>query len=187
MSVPAVLINKTTKLIMTHSVYPREDMQPITAADLDPNYEWLVCYTPFAEPSYDSRIFIMEEITPKDDALLQTAEHPNYPGIKCYPLTYNPIKRPNAEIIVSIENAEKEANNLVFSESIHKDALVFMVGSLDKKVDGQALTTDEQSEIDKLALIKVQFAKNRDCALNKIAQVEAEQTPNISEGWQNTL
>jgi len=185
MSVPAVLVRKSTKQIIKEDVYPREDMQPVQG--LDPDYEWLIKYIPFAEPDYDSRVFIMQTNLPDLTNLDNFPTHPSYVGIRAYTIGYEPIKRPDADIIISIENAEKEANNSVFSESIHKDALVFMVGSLDKKVDGQTLTVGEQSEIDKLSLIKVQFAKNRDCALNKIAQVEAGQTPNISEGWQSVL
>lgn len=185
MSIPAVLVRKSTKQIIKEDVYPREDMQPVQG--LDPDYEWLVKHVPFLEPDYDSRVFIMQTNLPDLADLENFVEHPNYAGLRTYTIGYEPIKRPDTDIIISIENAEKEANNLVFSESIHKDALVFMVGSLDKKVDGQTLTLGEQSEIDKLSLIKVAFAKNRDCALNKIAQVEAGQTPNISDGWEKSL
>ena len=185
MSVPAVLVRKSTKQIIKEDVYPREDMQPIQG--LDPDYEWLIKYVPFAEPAYDSRVFIMQTNLPDLDQLALFEEHPSYEGIRAYKIGYEPIRRPDVDIIRSIENAEKEANNGVFSEAVHKDEFTFMLNSVHKDAKGQTLTAEEQDQIDKLAIVTVNLAKNKDEALNKIAQVEAGQTPNISEGWQNTL
>jgi hypothetical protein len=185
MSVPAVLILKTTKQIIKEDVYPREDMQPVQG--LPPEYEWFVKHIPFAEPPYDSRVFMMQTDLPDLDQLALWEEHPNYEGIRAYKIGYTPIKRENIDIIRSIENAEKEANDGVFSEAVHKDQMAFMLNSVHKDAKGQALTVDEQDQIDKLAIVTVNLAKNKDEAANKIAQVEAGQTPNISEGWQNSL
>jgi hypothetical protein len=44
-------------------------------------------------------------------------------GIREY-RTYNPNKRPDAENNLSIENAEKEANNGYLGEVVHKDEFV---------------------------------------------------------------
>lgn len=185
MSVKAVLVRKSTKQIIKEGVYPREDMQPVQG--LDPDYEWLIKYIPFAEPDYDSRVFIMQTNLPDLESLDLFEEHPTFQGIRAYTIGYEPIRRADEDIIRSIENAEKDANNGVFSEAVHKDEMAFMVNSVHKDAKGQSLTTEEQEQIDKLALVTVNLARNRDEALNKIAQVEAGQTPNISEGWQNTL
>ena len=185
MSVPAVLVRKSTKQIIKEDVYPRADMSPVQG--LDPDYEWLIKYVPFAEPAYDSRVFIMQTNLPDLSDLDNFQEHPTYAGIRAYTIAYEPVKRPDADIIRSIENAEKEANNGVFSEAVHKDAIAFMVNAVHKDAKGQTLTVEEQDQIDRLAIVTVNLAKNRDEALNKIAQVEAAQTPNISEGWQNSL
>jgi hypothetical protein len=185
MSVPAVLILKSTKQIIKEGIYPREDMQPVQG--LPPEYEWFIKHIPFAEPPYDSRVFIMSTDFPDLDQIALWEEHPDYPEIRAYKIGYTPIKRPDTDIIRSIENAEKEANNGVFSEAVHKDEFAFMLNSVHKDAKGQTLTAEEQDQIDKLAIVTVNLAKNKDEALNKIAQVEAGQTPNISEGWQNTL
>jgi len=185
MSVAAVLVRKSTKQIIKEAAYPREDMQPVQG--LDPDYEWLIKYVPFAGPDYDSRVFIMQTNLPDLDNLDLFEEHPTYEGIRAYTIGYEPIRRADEDIIRSIENAEKEANNGVFSEAVHKDEMAFMVNSVHKDAKGQTLTPEEQDQIDKLALVTVSLAQNRDEALNKIAQVEAGQTPNISEGWQSSL
>jgi hypothetical protein len=49
------------------------------------------------------------------------------------------------------------------------------------------LTAEEQETIDKLAIVTVQLAKNKDNAAIKIAQVVAGNEPNIDEGWQKSL
>lgn len=185
MSVPAVLVRKSTKQIIKEALYPNADMSPVVG--LDPDYEWLVKHVPFAEPDYDSRLYIMQMVLPDMTALDLFTEHPNYAGIREYRITYNPNKRPDAEIILSIENAEKEANNGVFSEAVHKDEFAFMLNSVHKDAKGQALNAEEQDQIDKLAIVTVNLAKNKDNAAIKIAQVEAGNEPNIDEGWQKSL
>lgn len=185
MSVPAVLVRKSTKQIIKEDVYPRQDMQPIQG--LDPDYEWLIKYVPFAEPAYDSRVFIMQTNLPDLSNLDKFQEHPNYEGIRAYTIGYEPERRPDADIIRSIENEKKEANNLVNNEAMYKDEFAFMMNSIYKDAKGQILTTEEQDKIDKLALMNVALAKNEDAAAIKIAQVEAGQTPNISEGWEKSL
>jgi len=185
MSVPAVLIRKSTKQIIKEDLYPRADMSAIEG--MDPDYEWLVKYTPFAEPPYDSRIYIMDEKTPVGEELLVCPPHPNYTGLKAYSLTFTPIRRPDSDIIRSIENAQKEANNGVFSEAVHKDEFAFMLNSIHKDAKGQILTIEEQDQIDKLAIVTVNLAKNQDAAENKIAQVIAGQVPNIDLGWEKSL
>ena len=183
MSVPAVLIKKSTKEIIKHALYPRADMQPVEG--LDPDYEWLVKHIPFAEPDYDSRIYIMETQLPDLAFLNDFIEHPSYPGIREYRITYNPVKRTNDLIVISIENAEREANASIWSEATHKDETLFMINSVRKEASGATLNTEEQSPVDKLSVINVKLAKNRDTATIMINQVNNGQEPNIDEGWEN--
>ncbi|MNF41649.1 hypothetical protein D3C85_538410 [compost metagenome] len=185
MSVPAVLIRKSTKEIIKQDMYPRADMQPVQG--LDPDYEWLVKHIPFAEPDYDSRIFIMVTQLPDLNFLENFQQHPDYVGIREYRITYSPEKRPNEDIIRSIENAEKEANDLVWKESEHKDGNMFMMNSVYKDAKGLELTAEEQAQIDKLNLVTVNLAKNKATKEIKIAQVLVNQEPNIDEGWERSL
>jgi hypothetical protein len=183
MSVPAVLVRKSTKEIIKQALYPREDMQPVQG--LDPDYEWLIKHIPYPEPDYDSRIYIMETQLPDLNFLNDFQEHPDYSGIREYRITYNPVKRPNADIIISIENAEKQANASIWSEAAHKDETLFMINSVRKEATGATLNTEEQSHVDKLSGINVKLAKNRDTATIMINQVNNGQEPNIDEGWES--
>jgi hypothetical protein len=180
--VPAVLIRKSTQEIIKQDLYPREDMQPVQG--MDPDYEWLVKFIPFEEPVYDSRIFIMQTNLPDLSFLDQFQQHPSYPGLREYRITYNPIKRSNAEIIMAIENAEKDANASIWSEAVHKDETMFMMLASLKKSENISITADEQAHIDEMYSITSKLAKNRDTKNIKVGQVNSGQEPNIDEGWE---
>jgi len=186
MSVPAVLIRKSTKQIIKHAPYPKADLTPFTEGEIDPDYEWLIKHTPFAEPDHDSRIFIMEDVMPDLNFLADFQEHPQYPGIREYRMTYNPIKRPNESIILEIENAEKAANSLIFSEVTHVKDFALMMNSIYKDAKGLVLNADEQIKIDNLNEVNVKFLQNQDTKNIKIEQVNAGLEPNIDEGWLNS-
>jgi hypothetical protein len=185
MSVPAVLVRKSTKQIIKESLYPNEDLSPVIG--LDPDYEWLIKNVPFAEPDYDPRLYVMVRVLPDLEFLEDFTQHPQHIGIREYRITFNPVKRTNEEIITSIRNAEKEANDLVFSEAVHKDQMAFMLNSVRKEGKNLDLTEEEQLQISKLENVTVKLAKNKDNAEIKIAQVEANQEPNIDEGWEKSL
>lgn len=182
--VPAVLIRKSTKEIIKQDLYPREDMQPVQG--IDPDYEWLIKNIPFAEPDYDPRIFIMQTNLPDLEFLADFQEHPSYEGLREYRITYTPIKRPNADIIMAIENAEKEANALVWSEGVHKDGTMFMINSVRKEALNVSLTEEEQAHLDKLSSVNVKLKKNEDTKNIKLLQVQNGEEPNIDEGWERS-
>lgn len=181
--VPSVLIRKSTKEIIKHDFYPRSDMQPVQG--LDPDYEWLIKHIPFAEPPYDPRIYIMVTQLPDLQFLDEFQEHPSYSGLREYRITFSPEKRSNDEIIMAIENAEKSANDIVFSESEHKDAFSLMLSTVRKDAKNIELTADEQLRLEKVDSVAEKISKNRDNASIKIAQVLANHEPNIDEGWEN--
>ncbi|MGQ7945001.1 hypothetical protein [Flavobacterium sp. WC2509] len=182
MSVPAVLIRKSTKEIIKQASYPRADMLPVEG--LDPDYEWLVKNIPYPEPDYDSRIFIMQTNLPDLAYLDSFQEHPLYSGVREYRITYSPVKRPNDDIIRAIENAEKEANQGVFPETIHKDEFSLMLSSVRKDAKNLELTNAEQIKLEQIDNVAVKISKNKDTASIKIEQVMAGQEPNIDEGWE---
>jgi len=185
MSVPAVLIRKSTKQIIKHADYPKADLTPFTVGEIDPDYEWLIKHIPFAEPDHDSRIYIMEDVMPDLNFLVDFQEHPSYPGIREYRMTFNPIKRPNESIILEIENAEKQANGLIFSEVVHVKEFALMMNSIYKDANNLTLNADEQAKIDRLSVVNVKFLQNQDTKNIKIQQVTDGLEPNIDEGWLN--
>jgi len=184
MSVDAVLVRKSTKEIVKYAEYPRSEITPFLEGEIDPDYEWLIKNIPFAEPDYDSRVFIMQTNLPDLNFLNEFQEHPLYPGIREYKITYNPIKRSNAEIIMSIENAEKDANASIWSEAAHKDETIFIISSIRKEAQNIMLTSEEQLHIDKFETITVNLAKNLDTKNIKVLQVINGEVPNIDEGWE---
>lgn len=182
MSAEAVLIQKSTKMIIKHGQYPREDMEPIEG--LDPDYEWLIKHTPFPEPLYDPRIYIMQVNIPNIEFFETFPNHPEYPLLKSYEITYTPIKRSNEEIIASIENAKKEANDLVFSEAMHKDETVFMMNALLKMHKGFQLTAAEEEYANKISDINMKLSKNTANKNLLVDLVLIGQEPNIDSGWE---
>lgn len=183
MSVPAVLVRKSTKEIIKHMDYPRADMLPIEGGD--PDYEVFIKNIPFAEPDYDSRIYIMATNLPDLNDLESFLEHPLYSGVREYRITFSPEKRSNEEIIDSIDNAEKEANDLILNESDRNYKLVFMLTSVLKASKGLQLTESEQAHITELTEINMKLSKNLDNRNLLVSQVNLNQVPNIDSGWES--
>ncbi len=183
--IPSVLIRKSTKEIIKHALYPRAEITPFLEGEIDPDYEWLIEYIPYTEPDYDSRIYLMVTNLPDLEALSSFPYHPEYPEIKAYQITYTPEKRSKEDIIISINNAEKEANSLVWSEAIHKDKMMLMLAASNKKANGQQLNSIEQANLDEMDNIAVKISKNLANKNLLISQVNTNQEPNIDLGWEN--
>lgn len=184
MGVASVLIQKSTKSIIRYADYPKAEVTPFLEGEIDPDYEWLIENIPFPEPSYDPRIYIMVTNLPDLESLSTFQDHPDYSGIKEYRITYSPEKRSNADIILSIENAEREANSTILSEADHKDQMIFMMASVNKVVSGMSLTEQEQLQLDKLTAVNVKLSKNLSNRNSLVAQLTANQVPNIDSGWE---
>lgn len=186
MSVPAVLIRKSTKEIIKRALYPREDVTPFLEGEIDPDYEWLIENIPFPEPMYDPRIYLMVTNLPDLANLNSFPQHPLYPGIKEYKITYSPEKRPKDEIIIEIDNAEKQANDLIWSEGEHKDKQLMMMQASLKASTGATLNEYEQTLLDNMNAIAVKLSKNKDNRNILVGQVNANREPNIDSGWERS-
>ena len=179
MSLPAVLIRKSTGEIIKHSLYPREDMQLIEG--LDPDLEWLLKYEPFLVPDYDSRIYVLnrhEEVT--------TEPHPEYPHLNVYKITYTTTKRTTEEIETSIYNAENNANEKIVPYTKQLKLLILSVGVLFRNLDGMELTSKEQVIKNKVIQVAVNIWKNDANVREKVQQLSEGLEPNIDEGWETT-
>lgn len=185
MSIQSVLVQKSTKSILKYAPYPRLEITPFPEGDLDPDLEWLIIYTPYPEPDYDSRIYIMVTNEPDLNFLSSFPNHPDYNGIKSYQITYSPEKRSNEEIIISIDNAEKDANNIIWSEQVHKDRMLFMLSASAKAAAGFQLNAEEEASQEEMAAIVVKLSKNKANRNLLISQVESNQVPNIDLGWES--
>jgi hypothetical protein len=185
MSVPSVLVQKSTKSILKFADYPRLEVTPFLEGEIDPDLEWLVVNIPFPEPDYDPRIYILGTNIPNLDQLETFPDHPLYSGIKAYQITYTPERRSNEAIIVSIDNAEKEANNLIWSEGVHKDKMLLMLNASAKAATGALLNEEEEILLNDMNAIAVKLSKNKDNRNILVDQVIANQVPNIDAGWES--
>jgi hypothetical protein len=173
----AVLIRKSTGEIIKHDFYPNVDIVPIVG--LDPDLEWLLKVTPYSEPPYDSRIYILlrtEKITqiPCED----------YPFLNQYRITFSTVKRTNDDIKLAIENAETDANEAIVNYSQRVKILTLGLAVLFRKVDGLVLTNKEQNVADKIMAAGVKLWKNDATLKAKLKQVDDGIEPNIDEEWE---
>ncbi len=183
--VPSVLVQKSTKSILKYAPYPRLEVTPFLEGEIDPDLEWLVIYIPNPEPDYDSRIYIMGTNLPDLNSLDSFPEHPNYPGIKAYQITYTPEKRSNEDIIISIDNVQKEMNNIIWSESEHKDKQVLMMQASLKASTGAILNSYEESLLAEMGAVVVKLNKNKANRDLLVSQIVLNQVPNIDLGWES--
>lgn len=179
MGTPAVLIRKSTGEIIKHADYPRLDMAPVEG--LDPDLEWLIKVTPYVQPDYDSRIFVLNQT----EEVTQTP-HPDYPHLNQYRITFSTSKRATEEIAISVENAEREANESVFPYTKQLKILTLGLGVLFRKVGGMTLNAKEIAVKDKVLALAVKIWKNDQALRDKIAELAAGTEPNIDEGWEKT-
>lgn len=183
--IPSVLIQKSTKSILKYAPYPKLEVTPFLEGEIGPDLEWLVIYTPHAEPDYDSRIYLLVTNFPDLNYLDLFQEHPDYPGIRAYQITYTPEKRSNEDIIISIDNAQKDANDLIWREGEHKDKQVLMMQASLKASTGAILNEYEQSLLNEMNEVVVKLNKNKANRDLLVEQINANQVPNIDLGWES--
>lgn len=177
MSKPSVLIKKSTGEIIKRANYPREDMGVIEG--LDPDLEWLVIHVPFAYPDYDSRIFVLnqlEEVT--------AVAHPDYPSLNQYKITYSTEKRPDADVVTHIENAEIDANENVIGYKNKTKLFALAVGVLIRRLDNLQTTPKEQAILDIALANAIKIWKNDASAKAKLQELQDGLEPDIDAGWE---
>lgn len=178
MSVPAVLLRKSTGEIIKHDTYPSITVEPLLGLDSD--LEWLIKYIPYSKPAYDPRIYQLvtsEEVT--------SIEHPDYPGLNQYLITYSTQKRPPAEIETAVKNAEQIANNQILPNQRQLKLIILSLGILFRKVEGLQLDQKEQVIADKAVNAAVSMWQNDQNLRTKIQEIANGQEPNIDDGWIN--
>jgi len=180
MSLPSVLIRKSTGEIIKRSNYPREDMQPIVG--LDPDLKWLIERELFKEPTYDSRIYVLT----KNEKITTTPDE-EYPHLDKFEITYSTDKRDDNEIKLSIENAERNANEQLLPFEKQMKLLLLGVGVLFRKIEGMQLNKKEQAIADEITNTSVQMWKNDQTTIDKKQEIDDEKEPNIDDGWEKKV
>lgn len=176
MSLPAVLIRKSTGEILKHAPYPNSDMSPIIG--LDPDLEWLLKTEPFVATDYDPRIYslvITEQVT--------TEPHPEYANLNQYKRTYNTQKRTDDEIIASIQSAENQANEGMIDFQTTTKLNTIAINALIKLNNKLILTAKEQLVLTDVSAYAAGMWKNDAEKEAKVKQVKDGLEPNIDELW----
>ena len=188
MSLPSILIRKSTGEILKHAPYPNEDMSPVQG--LDPDLQWLLIHTPFESPDYDPRIWTLVELLPDlgdmadTNTLEQLEAHPEYPEIKTYKKTYGTEKKSDEDINRAIENAEEAANREILTYRTTEKMLLTTAGILARVNEGVQPNAKEQEMLDSLMAFDVKIWKNDEEKKRKIAQVLEGLEPDIDSGWE---
>jgi len=179
MSLPAVLILVSDGSVVKHAPYPREDMQPVVG--LDPAYEWLLKYTPFAAPVYDGRYYSLvttDEVT--------TEPHLTYTWLNVYKRTYSVLKHDNTEIQEYAKNAESSANLTLISLADQVKYVTLALTSVLREIDGQTVTPEEEVVRTKFKNYGVKVWQNDTNFQAKIAEILLGNEPDLDDGWQTT-
>ena len=180
MSLPAVLIRKSTGEILKHAPYPNVDMTPVQG--LDPDLEWKLKHTPFPTPAYDSRIFELEQI----EEVTEEA-HPEYADLKMYKKTFKTNKRSNEDINRSIDNAEEAANRDLVSYRTDDKLFMLSIGILARINAGIQPNAKEQAILDQVMAFDVKVWKNDEEKNRKKDQVAQGLEPDIDAGWERLV
>jgi len=136
----------------------------------------------FCFPDYDSRIFELEQIE-----AVTVEPHPVYPDINQYKKTFKTNKRPDVDIIRSIENAEESANRELLTYRTTEKMLLTTAGILARVNSGVQPNAKEQEMLDSLMAFDVKIWKNDEEKKRKIAQVLEGLEPDIDSGWEKLV
>lgn len=175
-ALPSVLIRISTGDILARTLYPRDDMGPVQG--LDPDLEWCVIRTPFAEPNYDPRYYqllVTEQRGPDPDA--------EFSHLHPWNRTFTTQKRPTPEIKVHAENKERDELGRHIREVETLKLTLYGLAILFRMVNQQQLTAREQAVRDRLLAIIVKLRANDDRLQEILTQLDANQEPDLETGW----
>lgn len=177
-----VKVNKTTREIIQRGEYPRFDGAPIVG--LDPDIEWLIIYEPYTENQYDydPRYY---SILKHEDASVSLGNHPNYPGVGQFKVTYSLVKNTTAEILNSLEAAENNANVGVMPTTKQLKYIVIALNAIRKVAQGINLQSYETTVLTRVNNLANKIAANYSVAQQKETAINAGQEPDLDKDWTN--
>lgn len=175
-----VLVNKSTRAIIQRGQYPRIDGAPIVG--MDPTLEWLIEYEPFPESDYDYDPRY-HSILKTENASASLGDHPDYPGVGQFRVTYSLIKNQIASILNDLEAAENNANTGVMPITKQLKYIVIALNALRKLAQGINLQTYETTVLTKVNEYAGKIASNYSIAAQKQALIEANKEPDLDSDW----
>jgi hypothetical protein len=141
----------------------------------NPNYRYFVPFEPVAYNAPDPRLYDYKpNQTPVNTA------HPDYPIYGQWLIEHEYIKRSQADVFISIENARRAANATL----VDADLYAMSLGIVIKKLNNELLTADEISILLQSADIHARLMQNYTNEVNLKAAWLANQSINIDSGWQ---
>lgn len=158
--------------------YPRKDIGVIES--LAPGLEWkLIVNTP--PGAYDSRTEAIVKIEDNSEDA-----HPTYPHLKQFKISYNIVAKTNAQIIATIEELERQANERVVAVKNRYKYIVLGLGIVIKLIrDNTAFTAGVKQEavLDKVMLKAVNIWANDTALQSKIQDVIDGNPLDLDSDW----
>lgn len=176
MSLPSILIRKSTGEILKRAPYPRADMGPIEG--LDPDLEWCVIRVPFAPPEYDGRYYRLVSTEQRG-----TDHDTEFEHLHPWLVTYTTEKWPVAEIKETVENRESNANEGLVKVVEHLKLLALGIGTLFRRVEGLTLTQKEAAIKTRCVDLAIKVWQNHDRSQEIKTQIDSGQEPDMDTGW----
>ena len=168
----SVLRISTGEIVGRNKAWPVADGTEIQGAD--PDYVYLL-QSEDAQPDYDSRLYVLssQEVVDVPANTIQT--------------TYSTAKRPKPERVTAAENEEAAQVDKHFPlEKITRETAM-MVGLIyHYAIDGQAIPPRFQGFAeDYRNKVKDKLLKNRDRLQAILADIEADNDPDLDAGWED--
>jgi hypothetical protein len=176
MSLPSVLIRKSTGELLKRAPYPRADLAPVDG--LDPDLEWCIVREPYPAPDYDPRYYSL--VTTEQRGAVADA---TFPHLHPWLITHATQKRAELEIATHVDNKERAELDRHLKEVEQLKILALGVGVLFRRVQGLTLTAKEQAIADRCTALAVKLWQNHARAQEIKTQITAGQEPDLEAGW----
>lgn len=175
-----VKVNKQTREILQRGEYPRFDGAPIVG--LDPDIEWLIVYEPYPQSQYDYDPRYYSILT-TEDASVSLGDHPNYPGVGQFKVTYSLIKNSTVEILNSLEAAENNANVTVMPTTKQLKHIVIALNAIRKVAQGINLQSYETTVLTRVNEYANKIATNYSLKAQKESAINSGLEPDLDSDW----
>lgn len=147
---------------------------------LDPDLEVLVKRTPYEIPDYDPRLTylgVTQSVSETEDL-----EHP---GHRMWLTTYSLIEMPTEAKMISVDEAENDANYQVFPTEKHLKYLTVATAIIDRKASGLTITPAQQAILNKLQAKAARIWSNHVTAQQKKAALEQGLSVDLDTDWED--
>lgn len=155
--------------------YPRMDMEPVKG--LESGLEWKLIVED-TRPLFKIDLEKLERVETDNDN-----SHDVYTHLKVIDVTWNVVRKSDAEITKMIKDAENMANESLVK---YTDRLKFMflyMGIVNRKVDGDNINSKMQTLLDNLDAKLVKLWQNDTELQAKLQQLSDGQDPDIYNNW----